>query len=72
MDVMGEKTPAELRFDENTGKFTLHEGISEELCKDGKPHNFTGGREIEDGRGWTTVCSVCGITAFEHSMRYGA
>jgi hypothetical protein len=61
--MMGKKIPAEMRFDENTGEFTLHEGLSEEFCKDGKPHKF------ENDKG---VCSVCGLTAFEHLLRYGA
>jgi hypothetical protein len=68
---MNEKIPAILTFDENTGQYFLQEGASEEFCKDGKPHNFTGWREIDGGKGGTTVCSVCGLTAFEHSLRYG-
>jgi hypothetical protein len=71
MDMMNKKIPAELRFNENTGEYSLHEGASEELCKDGKPHKFEGWQEFEDGRGGTTVCSVCGLTAFEHALRYG-
>lgn len=62
----------ELHFDENTGDWTLHENASEELCQDGQPHDFKGWKEFEDGRGGTSVCVRCGLTAFEHSLRYGA
>jgi hypothetical protein len=27
--------------------------------------------EFDGGRGGTTVCTRCGISAFSHSMRYG-
>ncbi len=33
-------------------------------------HDFQGWREFDDGRGGTTVCTRCGISAFTHSMRY--
>ena len=34
-------------------------------------HDFKGWREFTDGNGGTTVCTKCGMTAFEHSLRYG-
>jgi hypothetical protein len=49
----------------------FHTTPNEELCKDGRKHNFKGGRSIDGGRGWTTVCTECGITAMDHSLRYG-
>ena len=66
-----ERKLPEMRFDETTGNFFIHETTGQEVCKDGKPHQWAGWREFEDGRGGTQICSVCGISAFEHSMRYG-
>jgi hypothetical protein len=60
--MMTKKIPAELRFDETTGQYSLHEGKSEELCKGGKPHVW---------RPDTEICSVCGITKLEYTLRYG-
>lgn len=37
---------------------------------DPRAHDFTGWQEFDGGRGGTTVCSRCGISAFAHSMRY--
>jgi hypothetical protein len=52
-------------------EFTFHARRDEELCKDGKKHDFKGWIEIDEGRGGTTVCTKCGLTAIEHSLRYG-
>lgn len=41
-----------------------------EPFEDPKAHDFTGWQEFDGGRGGTTVCSRCGISAFSHSMRY--
>jgi len=49
----------------------FHATPNQELCLDGKAHDFKGGVEIDGGRGWTTVCTKCGLDAFTHSMRYG-
>lgn len=38
---------------------------------DPRLHDFQGWVEFDDGRGGTTVCTRCGISAFSHSMRYG-
>lgn len=38
--------------------------------EDPKAHNFEGWQEFDEGRGGTTVCTKCGISAFTHSMRY--
>lgn len=51
--------------------FTFHQLRNEELCKDSKPHDFKGWVEIDEGRGWTTVCTKCGLDAMTHSLRYG-
>jgi hypothetical protein len=56
---------------EDKPEFTFHARADEEACRDGKPHVWAGWQEFEDGRGGTMVCSVCGLSAFEHSMRYG-
>jgi hypothetical protein len=37
---------------------------------DPRSHDFQGWMEFDDGRGGTTVCTKCGISAFSHSMRY--
>ncbi len=49
----------------------FHVTPNQELCSDGKAHDFKGGVEIDGGLGWTTVCKKCGLDAFTHSMRYG-
>lgn len=37
---------------------------------DPRSHDFQGWVEFDGGRGGTTVCTRCGISAFSHSMRY--
>jgi hypothetical protein len=37
---------------------------------DPRSHDFQGWEEFDDGRGGTTVCTRCGISAFSHAMRY--
>lgn len=32
-------------------------------------HDFSGGRQIDGGRGWERVCAKCGIGAMEHNLR---
>jgi hypothetical protein len=41
-----------------------------EPFEDPKAHDFKGWKEFDGGRGGTTVCTRCGISAFSHSMRY--
>jgi len=50
---------------------TFHALKNEELCTDGKPHDWTSWVELEGGLGGTTVCSRCGLDAMTHSLRYG-
>ena len=69
--MSADKKLPEMRFDENTGDFVIHETTGQELCTDGNEHKFEGWQEFEDGRGGTAVCSRCGLTAFEHALRYG-
>lgn len=38
---------------------------------DPRSHDFQGWEEFDGGRGGTTVCTSCGISAMSHSMRYG-
>jgi len=51
--------------------FVFHVTSDQELCLEGKAHDFKGGVAIDGERGWTTVCAKCGLDAFTHSMRYG-
>ena len=51
--------------------FLFHVLNNEELCTDGKPHDWKGWVELEGGLGGTTVCSRCGLYAITHSLRYG-
>ncbi len=51
--------------------FLFHALKNEELCTDGKPHDWAGWVELEGGLGGTTVCSRCGLDAMTHSLRYG-
>lgn len=48
---------------------------NQELCKDGKKHDFKGWIDLKDEngnvRGGTTVCTKCGLDAFTYSLRYG-
>jgi len=37
---------------------------------DPRSHDFKGWQIFDEGRGGTTVCTRCGITAFDHAMRY--
>ena len=55
------KTPLEDLF--------FHVNPNQELCKDGKPHDWQGWRETENGG--TTICSKCGMDAISHSLMYG-
>jgi hypothetical protein len=51
----------------------MHITPKQDVCIDGTLHNWDGEQPIEhDGvvTGSTAVCSKCGITAFEHSLRY--
>lgn len=34
-------------------------------------HDFQGWEEFDEGRGGTTVCTRCGVTAISHAMKYG-
>jgi len=43
---------------------------NEELCTDGKPHDWADWVELGGGGG-TTVCSRCGLDEMTHSLRYG-
>jgi hypothetical protein len=65
-DAMSEKVKAI-----ETGELFFHATPDRERCIDGGEHDFKGWIEFDDGRGGTTVCSKCGLTAFDHSMRYG-
>ena len=49
----------------------MHIRADEERCHEGRPHDFQGWMSIDNGCGGTTVCTRCGLSAFEHSMRYG-
>ncbi len=49
----------------------FHALKNEELCTDGKPHDWQGWVELEGGGG-TTVCSRCGLDAMPHSLRCGS
>lgn len=49
---------------------TFHALKDEELCKDGKPHDFKDWVEFADGCGGTAICTKCGLDAFTHSLRY--
>jgi len=54
---------------------TFHVLKNEELCTDGKPHDWADCMDLKDEqgrvRGSTTVCSRCGLDAMTHSLRYG-
>ena len=41
-----------------------------EPFEDPRAHDFQGWVVFDEGRGGTTVCTRCGITAFSHAMRY--
>lgn len=45
-----------------------------DLCSDGKPHDWSGERTFTDERGCTTstaVCVRCGLAAIDHDMLCG-
>lgn len=46
-------------------------GSTCEPFDDPNSHGFKGWVEDEDGLGGGTVCSRCGISALDHSLRYG-
>jgi hypothetical protein len=48
----------------------MHVRADEERCLGGQDHDFKGWQEFDGGRGGTTVCTRCGLSAFEHSLRY--
>ena len=37
---------------------------------DPRSHDFQGWVEFDEGRGGTTVCTRCGISAMSHAIRY--
>lgn len=52
----------------------FHVTHNEELCRDGKPHDWSGWQEFQTeygSSGGTSACSKCGMTAISHSLRYG-
>ena len=41
-----------------------------EPVEDHRAHDFKGWVTFDEGRGGTTVCTRCGMTAFAHALRY--
>lgn len=56
-------------------EFIFHARKNEEFCINGQKHDFRGWEDLkdEDGniRGGTAVCTRCGLSAYDHSLRYG-
>lgn len=56
--------------DMHCGMRDAQRGHTCEPFEDPRSHDFQGWVEFDEGRGGTTVCTRCGITAFSHAMRY--
>jgi len=48
----------------------LQAGKTCEPFDDPRSHDFQGWKEFDDGRGGTSICTRCGISALSHAIRY--